>query len=127
MKIGNFDFAVLVDQTLGKKVVVGYISPDLKFMIQPAVSTLKVGTDPVVVELQYYELENNNWIGPKKRLGIPPNFQEDIDEWNALTNQGLTFDNMRLRSDPVPLPTPIDFGAEVFSKLTEIKALIQSK
>ena len=60
-----------------------------------------------------------------KEIGLPPNNQQDLDEWNFLTKQGLAFDNLPERS-----PSPrvvVDVATEILTKIEEVKQLIQAK
>jgi hypothetical protein len=119
MKLGNFEFPEVTFSD-GTKTLLQYTSPDLKFVIVPVVSTLKSGVTPFVAYLQLYGIENDSLTPIKSQIAIPPNLQQDLDNWNKLTGQGLTFEN--LHGEPIApvAPTVIDFGREVFKKLDVI-------
>lgn len=118
MKIGNYEFPEIIGRDDGKLYVCPYTSPDRTLEIVPVVNQLKGTVMPV--ELQAYK--GGLYV---KSIALPPNNQQDVDEWNFITQQGLTFENLPSRYVSPRIVS--DFGEEILSRLQELKELIQAK
>jgi hypothetical protein len=121
MKLGNFEFAEVIGRDDGKTYVLRYVSPDKTFQIEPVVSILKNTLMPQYLRL--YLQQGGDYV-LNTTMALPPNNQQDLDNWNMLTKQGLTFEDLPNRDGTVR--EIVNLSDEVLQRLDEIRTLLKA-